>query len=318
MVDELLDIDEDESIKENNSIEELTDSSTSRNEFLTSRFHELIEMLQKEGIDYQLMGPFSAYLKFHDDFQYTIPSIQIHLNEKDIERFKNICQNLSLEVRDQRLSSLKTIKDGISLGEEAVTVYDDAHLFIDVFCFERLADGTIISKDYYHDDDNNPRAKESIFSSKLAKEIFGRDTISFFGYMIPVVSWEYLFIMKEGNPLFLNFIESKIDQRKTSIIRNLMKTDKVVQYVLVSDLPETSQINSNLIENDNTKISQMLLDSTREFSETENLEFLKTKQLRKIDENYEKGAITRYAVISVLLSILVLIFIVLILTKIFL
>ena len=62
----------------------------------------------------------------------------------------------------------------------------------------------------------------------------------------------------------------------------------------------------------------MLLDSTREFSETENLEFLKTKQLRKIDENYEKGAITRYAVISVLLSILVLIFIVLILTKIFL
>ncbi len=318
MVDELLDIDSHED-KSSPVIKTLEGSSSPQNnELITSRFLELIKELQKEGIDYQLTGPFSAYLKYDKDFADTFASIQIHLNEKDMERFKKICQEISLDVKDRRLSSPKIIKDGVSLGDEAVLVYYGTELFLEVFCFERLVDGTIISKDYYHDDENNPRARESIFSSKLAKEVFGRDSILYFGYLIPIVSWEYLYLMKDGNQNFLDFIETKVDQRKISNIRSLLKTDKVVQFVMVDELPESSQINSNLMENDNSKISQMLLDSTREFSETENLEFLKTKQLRKIDENYERGAITRYAVVVVFLCLLILILIGLILTKLFL
>ena len=304
MIEELLDVEEEKALNHN---------SSSHNDLITAKFHQLINGLQKEGVDYQVVGAFSAYLKYHDEYSYEIPSISIHLNEKDMECFKKICHDLSFDVRDNRLSSPKTMKNGIIQGNQEVTVYDGESLFLNVFCFERLVDGTILSKEYYQDDEHNFRVKESIFSSKLAKEIFERDSVLFFGYMIPIVSFEYLSIIRLGDSSFNDFIQTKINERRQYNIQNLMKTDKIIQYVPVHELPESSYS----FKTRGSNINQILLDSTREFSETENLEFLKTKQIHKIDESYESGSITRYAVVVILLSIMVLIFIILILIKIF-
>lgn len=284
---------------------------------LYTKFCELMKLFQKEGLDYQLNGEFSVSLKYRNEFFPMSSIIQINLNEKDIKRFESICNNLNITVKDNRMHSLKKLGEkGITGPSEIVALYNDIPL-MEIHSFERLVDGTFILKDYYQDDEHHTKAQETIFGSKLAKEIFKKDNLNLMDYTIPIVSIEYLFLEKTASLKLINFLEKKIDNRRVSNIRNLLRCDKAVQFVLINELPNANIINHDSIENDNTDISHMILDAhANDISETQNLEFLKTKQLHKIDDD-EKKQSTLYLIITSILTILVLLLISFILCKMF-
>lgn len=311
MVDEILEM------NSNDSINSVSASVGHSYDILYSKFCELMKLFQKEGLDYQLDGEFAVSLKYKDEFFPTSSIIQINLNEKDIKRFESICNTLNITVQDNRMHSSKKIgENGITGPAEIISFYEDTPL-IEIHSFERLVDGTFIIKDYYQDDEHHTKAQETIYGNKLAKEIFKKDYLTMMGYTIPIVSIEYLFLEKKHSSKLLNFLEKKIDNRKASTIRNLLRCDKVVQFVLINDLPSTNTINYNSIENDNTDISHMILDAhANDISETQNLEFLKTKQLHKIDENEQKHS-TLYLIVISILTIITLFLISFILYKTF-
>ena len=274
------------------------------NDTLYKKFQELVGLFQEKNLDYQLVGDFAISLKYKDEFSTSIDYIQINLSEQDIEKLYEICKQLKLKLQDKRMYSDKTLKDGEIVGDNEVVVYHENKPLLMVHCFERLVDGTIIAKDYYLDGDDNPRARETIYSSKLSKEIFGRDSIDFFGYVVPIVSLEYLFILKNMDKQLLEFIETKIDNRRVSTIRNLLRTDKVVQFVLVNDLDKTS---TGILEIDNNDISHILLEAqNNDLNETQNLEFLKKKLIHKNDIVNETGFSNVYIIVIIVLVILVL------------
>lgn len=290
-------------------LEEPKSSSSHSFDVLYKKCRELVELFCKENLDYQLIGKFAVALKYRDEISIDVSTIQIHLNEKDIERFHQICQNLNLHFKDNRLHSPKVLKDGVVMGDAEVVVLLDDIPLLEVFCFERLVDGTIISKEYYQDEEDNSRAMETIYGSKLAKEIYGKGFIEFFGYTIPIISFEYLFLQKQFDDDILEFLETKIENRIVSTIRNLMKQEYVVQFVVINELPEADTINHHLMENDNTDISQMLLAAQlADLSDTQNLAFLEAKQLHKTvkPEEEEEGFSTPYLIIVITLMLFVL------------
>ena len=137
------------------------------------KIEELITILNKEGIDYYLAGALSSFINFGIESNRCHEDINIHINERDLGKFENVCTELNIHYIDDRLSSPRVLNDGISYGEHDVkAIFGDSGFHIGVFCFERLADGTIISKIYYHNDDNSPCCREEIYSSNLAKIIF--------------------------------------------------------------------------------------------------------------------------------------------------
>lgn len=304
MVEELLD-----------EVEILKNDNSNSYDNLYKLFQELVGLFQEKNLDYQLVGDFAIMLKYGNEITTDISTIQINLNEKDMESFCEICKALNLKLQDNRLCSNKILEnEEISGDEEVMVYYDDKPLLI-IHCFERLVDGTIISKNYYQDGDDNPRAKEIIYGSKLVKEIFDKDYIEFFGYMVPIVSFEYLFIEKKIKYNLLNYLETKVDNRQISNIRNLMKTDKVTQFVLVNDLDIT---NTNLIEIDNNDISHILLEAqNNDLNETQNLEFLKEKLVHKDEGLNETGFSTTHIIIIIILIVLVLLLMGLIIFKLF-
>lgn len=295
-----------------NKVKNLEPNNSHSYDILYSKFQELVGLSQERNLDYQLTGNFVVALKYNGEIAANIDNIQINLNEKDIENLYEICKSLKLRLQDNRLYSDKILKNEKIIGnDEIIVFYEDKPLLV-VHPFERLVDGTIIMKDYYHDGDDNPRAREIIYSSKLAKEIFGRDSIEFFGYMVPIVSLEYLFISQEIDSNLLEFIETRIDNRRVTTIKNLMKNDKVIQYVLVNDLDKTNTIT---IEINNNDISHQLLEAqNNDLNETQNLEFLKEKLVHKNEIVNETG-FSRIYIIIIILIILVLLVLGLIIFK---
>ena len=278
-------------------------------ETLLKEFLKLIPSLQGSGIDYQLSGNFSVYLKFHQRIQANQAIIQINLNENDLISFKQICEASHLVIQDNRISPQK-LKDNVS---DIIVLLDDTP-FIEIKLFERLIDGTIILKDYYYDGDYL-KIKESIFGTDLAKKIFEEETIPLNGYDISIVSLEYLSIQRGMEHDFYQAIDSRINKQKSLEISQLMQSEMVVQNIVVDSLTIPNIIDTKY-NHDQNEIQQIKLDSSfTDFSETLNLEFLKTKQLHKIEETSESGFVSKYAIIVSILMFLVILLIILIILK---
>ncbi len=298
------------------------DASIQQNhEMIYSRLKQLITLCNKEGIDYHLAGALSAYVTFQEESFRPHHDIDIHLNERDIEKFQHICEQMHLSFQDNRLNSPRVLKDGIPSGNHEVVANDpESDFHIGVFCFERLVDGTIISKGYYHDENNQPCAREVIISSDLAKEIYSKKPVLFSGIPVFVTSPEYIYSLKsytknEKDKIDLEFLEKRIDFDRLARIRELSKNGKFVQCVPVTTLPSPSKINHQSLENDNSELSKMLVETAHtsgmveEKSSTNVRQY--TKKKKEVDGFTTKDAILIALVVVVVLTLIVL----LILTK---
>ena len=243
-------------------------SIVNNHKMVYDKIEELITILNKEGIDYYLAGALSSFINYGIESNRCHEDINIHINERDLGKFENVCTELNIHYIDDRLSSPRVLNDGISYGEHDVkAIFGDSGFHIGVFCFERLADGTIISKIYYHNDDNSPCCREEIYSSNLAKIIFKKSPVEFRGNLVYLVAPEYIFYIKqktntEKDKKDMECFQDKINMEVLGEIRRLMRTDCFVQCTPVFSLPPLSKLNLKKIENDNTELSQMITGSS--------------------------------------------------------
>lgn len=275
-------------------------------EVIYSKLDQIIPKLQEAGVDYYLAGALCGYLKYGEESSRCHEDLDFMVNEEDLDKFQKVCEDMGFSFFDHRMNSPRVLKNEIPSGEHeviATTPLSDFH--IGVFCFERLVDGTFVMKGYYHDDENRPMCREEVFSSELAKEAFDSEVIDYKGNPLPITSPEYLYTLKRYTRGLkdlkdLSFLEGKIDQDKLARIKQLIPTDKVVQFREVSYLPEKK----------NDELEKMMDDVV----EDEDLN--KTKVLVKEDSSIsEDGFVHKYAIVLTLLILAVIILIVFLVLK---
>lgn len=202
-------------------------------EEIYTKLEILVKKLNDKGIDYQLAGALCAYLKYGIESDRTHDDIDINLNERDIDKFREVCQEMGLSFQDNRLSTPRVLKNGIPSGEhEVIATLDNSDFHIGAFCFERKQDGTIINKGYYHDENGNVFSRNDTLSPELAKELFGREQIDFRGQKLVITPPEYIYKLKsytqsEKDKVDLIFMESRIDRSKLSRINELSNNHRI-------------------------------------------------------------------------------------------
>jgi hypothetical protein len=286
-----------------------------------SKLEKLVNMLNRENIDYYLAGSLCGYLKYGEESDRCHDDIDITLNERDIDKFKKICLNLGLNFSDNRMTSPRVLKNGIPSGEhEVIATSSESDFHIGAFPFERLADGTIISKGYYHDEENNPCAREEIISPELANEIYGGEVTQINGEAVRITAPEYVYSLKsytksQKDQHDLEVFSDKINVDKLNRIKSLGKTDSFVQYVSVYNLPPTSIQEENTTVKTNSEIDMMLEDSSNkglENTDEKKQEVSKEKPkqfVKSNNSNSENGYVDKF---TILVTILILIIIFLI------
>ena len=286
-----------------------------------SKLDQLVNLMNKEGIDYQLAGALSAYIKYNTESDRYHEDIDFNINENDIDKFKKICQSLGLYFEDNRLSSPRILNNGIPSGEhEVIAKESNSNFHVGVFCFERVADGSVITKGYYHDDNNNSCVREDIFSPELAKLIFSGESVELNGKKIIVTPPEYIYLLKnytksEKDLQDIRFLEDKLDEEKLNKISTLLKTDSYTQNIPVNSLPSTYDNPFNNIS-DNNELDRML-DSkdedknTKEDTNSKTNDLGKQKVLTKVSNDFkdQSGYASTNSLTSITLISYVLIFI---------
>lgn len=208
----------------------------------------LIKKLNERNIDYQLAGALCAYIKYDVESSRTHDDIDINLNEEDINKFKEVCEEMGLQFHDNRMTTTRVLINGIPSGEhEVLATQEGSNFHIGVFCFKRKLDGTVINKGYYHDENGQICTRSEIIEPGLAKEIFGKEQVYFKGQKITITPPEYVYKLKsytrkDKDLVDINFMKERINKSKLEKIDNLSKTTRV-EYTKVNDL------NNNFISN---------------------------------------------------------------------
>ena len=202
-------------------------------EEIYSKLEVLIKKLNEKGVDYQLAGALCAYIKYGVESDRTHDDIDINLNEADMNKFKEVCEEMGLQFHDNRLTTPRILKNSIPSGEhEVIATLDGSDFHIGAFCFERKPDGTVINKGYYHDENGQIFSRNDIISPQLASEIFGREQVEFRGQRLFITPPEYIYKLKSythnsKDKVDLLFMESRIDRDKLARINELSKTSHI-------------------------------------------------------------------------------------------
>ena len=192
----------------------------------------LVKKLNEKGIDYQLAGALCAYIKYGVESNRTHDDIDINLNEADMSKFKEVCEEMGLQFNDDRLTTPRVLKNGIPAGDhEVLATLDGSDFHIGAFCFERKPDGTIVNKGYYHDEDGQVYTRNDIMNPELANEIFGREQVDFRGQKLTITPPEYVYRLKnytkkDKDLADIMFMESRIDKDKLERISELSKLSR--------------------------------------------------------------------------------------------
>ena len=193
----------------------------------------LIKKLNERGVDYQLAGALCAYVKYGVESSRTHDDIDINLNESDMNKFREVCEEMGLQFHDNRMTTPRVLKNGIPAGDhEVLATLDGSDFHIGAFCFERKPDGTVINKGYYHDDSGQIYTRDEVISPRLAEEIFGREEVDFRGQKLVITPPEFVYRLKnytkkDKDLVDIMFMEGRIDKSKLERISELSKTSRI-------------------------------------------------------------------------------------------
>ena len=205
----------------------------------------LIKKLNERNIDYQLAGALCAYIKYDVESSRTHDDIDINLNEEDIDKFKEVCEEMGLQFHDNRMTTSRVLINGIPSGEhEVLATQEGTDFHIGAFCFERKLDGTVINKGYYHDEYGQICTRNEIIEPELSKEIFGKEQTYFKGQKVIITPPEYVYKLKkytrkDKDLVDINFMEERINKSKLEKIDSLSKTTRT-EYIKVNGLNNNS------------------------------------------------------------------------------
>lgn len=202
-------------------------------EEIYSKLEVLVKKLNERSIDYQLAGALCAYIKYGIESSRTHDDIDINLNEADMDKFRQVCEEMGLQFHDDRLTTPRVLKNGIPAGDhEVLATLDGSDFHIGAFCFERKPDGTIVNKGYYHDESGQVYTRDDVMPPELASEIFGREQVDFRGQKLTITPPEYVYRLKnytkkDKDLADIMFMEGRIDKDKLERISELSKTSRI-------------------------------------------------------------------------------------------
>lgn len=253
------------------------------------RLEEVTKLLNEAGIDYQLAGALCGYLKYGEESDRCHDDLDFNVNEEDIEKLRGICTSMGLTFEDNRLTSPRELKNGIPSGEHEIIARDpESEFHIGVFPFQRLENGSVISKGYYHDEDGDSCVREEIYSPDAASEIFGHEEIEYNGIPIVITPPEYIYNLKnytrnQKDIHDLEFLEERIDRDRLTRINSALDEGKVVQHVPVSSVPEIGVHNEFSSTQDD--ISDMINDYDNSNTVEKNESITKEKPKTMVKKN---------------------------------
>ena len=274
-----------------------------------SQLEKIVSLLKEQDVEYYVGGALSGYLFFQEESGRCHDDIDFLVNEEQLDKFQEVCEHLGLSFHDNRYQTSRVLKNGIPSGEhEVMATSSDSDFHIGVFCFERLLDGTVVIKGYYHDDDNHPCCREEVISSDLADAIFRSKQVDFRGYPLSVVAPEYIYLLKqythsEKDKIDMDYLEKHINPDYLSKLEALQKTDRCIQHVILDQTSTLTSLKS-------TEIAAML--DEKEEKELENEKVLEKTILPKIKEN---GFAHKYILFITMLIVIVLLLIVIVILK---
>ena len=202
-------------------------------EEIYSKLEVLVKKLNERSIDNQLAGALCAYIKYGIESSRTHDDIDINLNEADMDKFRQVCEEMGLQFHDDRLTTPRVLKNGIPAGDhEIIATLDGSNFHIGAFCFERKPDGTIVNKGYYHDESGQVYTRDDVMPPELASEIFGREQVDFRGQKLTITPPEYVYRLKnytkkDKDLTDIMFMEGRIDKDKLERISELSKTSRI-------------------------------------------------------------------------------------------
>lgn len=227
----------------------------------------LIKKLNERGVDYQLAGALCAYIKYGVESSRTHDDIDINLNESDMNKFREVCEEMGLQFHDNRMTTPRVLKNGIPAGDhEVLATLDGSDFHIGAFCFERKPDGTIINKGYYHDNSGQIYTRDEVISPELAEEIFGREEVDFRGQKLVITPPEFVYKLKnytkkDKDLVDIMFMEGRIDKSKLERINELSKYSKIEHTkvdMLMQLTPELQEIFSKIVQDSRYTSSELL------------------------------------------------------------
>lgn len=285
------------------------DKVKTNHEFIYSMLKQLAKKLEENGVDYYIAGGLCGYIKYGEESSRCHDDIDININEKDLGKLKKICKEMGLDFKDNRLNSTKVLDNGNLVGDhEVIATTDNFH--IGAFPFERLVDGTVISKGYYKDANGKASCREEIFGSNLANEILNEKPITFDGQPVYITEPEYLYILKSmsdrsKDKYDAEFLEDKVNMDKVKEIRELIKTEHAIQFASCDDVKEIVED-----KKDNSELNDMFKEEKEVINKKTEEKIDKPKQFVKTDNNDSKRGAA--SISSILLVVLIAVFFVLI------
>ena len=261
-------------------------------EEIYSKLRKFVTLLNANNVDYQLAGALGGYIKYNEESHRVHDDIDICINEKDIDKLELICREMGLNFKDNRLNTTRVLKNGIPSGEhEIIATTDESDFHIGAFPFEKLKDGTIINKEYYHDDDGNILVRKETYSRELAEEIYSDsgNNVNFEGHNLTIIAPEFVYLLKsytrnDKDLDDIKFLQGKIDMEKVNIIKELSKTDKEITHeVVVSKAKEENDDLKAMLSEENTS------NNKETFKNNNSNSLEKPKTFVKSVQNNEEG-----------------------------
>lgn len=256
-------------------------------EEIYSKLRKFVALLNANNVDYQLAGALGGYIKYGEESHRVHDDIDICINEKDIDKLELICREMGLNFKDNRLNTTRVLKNGIPSGEhEIIATTDESDFHIGAFPFEKLKDGTIINKGYYHDEDGNVLVRKETYSRELAEEIYGdsENNVNFEGHNLTITAPEFVYLLKsytrnDKDLDDIKFLQDKIDMEKVNIIKELSKTDKEITHeVVVSKAKDENDDLEAMFSEENTSNNEEKLTKNNSNSLEKPKTFVKSVQ----------------------------------------
>ena len=269
----------------------------------------LIDDLNKQNIDYTIIGKASSEIAKNE--KVPIGSVSIIVNDKDVDKFLEICKKHGYMVRDISDEPKREMTNGRVVGEPNITAKsEDGNEEVSVTPFDRLEDNSIITKDHYINSDGVHCIKADFYANDLANEIFSSDKVTIDGVTYPIAAPEFTYISSlNGN--------TPEDKEIVGNLEGIVDTNRIEKIQKLAIDKYASQITTNVAEKKehNDELSSMMTSENPTINTNTNVnsnaqqkekpkQFVKTAPATTSENN--GGYVSKLAFVFFLLLIVVL------------
>lgn len=238
-----------------------------------SKIENVLRDLNSAHIDYFITG--LAVSSLVVDKAIPDDNLSLYINDEDFDKFKVICENNGLNFIDKRENPNRTMENGNVTGEPNISAStSDGLTNMAAVDFERLSDGSIITKDNYLSSDGAHFIKADFYGKELSNEAFDTNKVSIEDNNYPIVAPEFEFVTRLNS-------NSPDDREVVNKLENHVDVKRIERIQALAINNYASQVTkAEPVKKQNNDLSAMLSDESQ-IVDTYSVQKEKPKQLVK-------------------------------------